>query len=101
MISIECHRSGERCPGKREFNNRIEINRVRSGEIDVAIPFKLYHIMEKPYHRKYSLRLVIYRYVGISSSYCGKINDMINKLYDMINKLLMILLINKLLMPMI
>ena len=57
--------------------------------------------MEKPYHRKYSLRLVIYRYVGISSSYCGKINDMINKLYDMINKLLMILLINKLLMPMI
>ena len=38
MISIECHRSGERCPGKREFN-RIEINRVRSGEIDVAIPF--------------------------------------------------------------
>ena len=41
MISIECHRSGERCPGKREFDNRIEINRVRSGEIDVAIPFKL------------------------------------------------------------
>ena len=41
MISIECHRSGERCPGKREFNNRIEINRVRSGEIDVAIPFKM------------------------------------------------------------
>ena len=40
MISIECHRSGERCPGKREFGNRIEINRVRSGEIDVAIPFK-------------------------------------------------------------
>ena len=40
MISIECHRSGERCPGKREFDNRIEINRVRSGEIDVAIPFK-------------------------------------------------------------
>ena len=39
MISIECHRSGERCPGKREFDNRIEINRVRSGEIDVAIPF--------------------------------------------------------------
>ena len=41
MISIECHRSGERCPGKREFDNRIEINRVRSGEIDVAIPFKV------------------------------------------------------------
>ena len=41
MISIECHRSGERCPGKREFDNRIEINRVRSGEIDVAIPFNL------------------------------------------------------------
>ena len=40
MISIECHRSGERCPGKREFDNRIDINRVRSGEIDVAIPFK-------------------------------------------------------------
>ena len=40
MISIECHRSGERCPGKREFDNRIEINPVRSGEIDVAIPFK-------------------------------------------------------------
>ena len=39
MISIECHRSGERCPGKREVDNRIEINRVRSGEIDVAIPF--------------------------------------------------------------
>ena len=41
MISIECHRSGERCPGKREFDNRIEINRVRSGEIDVAIPFNV------------------------------------------------------------
>ena len=42
MISIECHRSGERCPGKREFDNRIEINRVRSGGQvrNVAIPFK-------------------------------------------------------------
>ena len=42
MISIECHRSGERCPGKREFDNRIEINRVRSGEIMwLYIPFNL------------------------------------------------------------
>ena len=40
MISIECHRSGERCPGKREFDNRIEINRVRSGEIMWLFPFK-------------------------------------------------------------
>ena len=38
MISIECHRSGERCPGKREFDNRIEINRVRSGEIMWLFP---------------------------------------------------------------
>ena len=38
MISIQCHRSGERCPGKREFNNRIEINRVRSGEIMWLFP---------------------------------------------------------------
>ena len=38
MISIECHRSGERCPGKREFDNRIEINRVRSGEIMCIFP---------------------------------------------------------------
>ena len=45
MISIECHRSGERCPGKREFDNRIEINRVRSGEIDVAIPFKIEFVL--------------------------------------------------------
>ena len=45
MISIECHRSGERCPGKREFDNRIEINRVRSGEImwlfPLSTPLKL------------------------------------------------------------
>ena len=40
MISIECHRSGERCPGKREFDNRIEINRVRSGEIMWLFPLK-------------------------------------------------------------
>ena len=38
MISIECHRSGERCPGKREFDNRIEINRVRSVEIMWLFP---------------------------------------------------------------
>ena len=38
MISIKCHRSGERCPGKREFDNRIEINRVRSGEIMWLFP---------------------------------------------------------------
>ena len=47
MISIECHRSGERCPGKREFDNRIEINRVRSGEIDVAIPFNFIQSFEE------------------------------------------------------
>ena len=41
MISIECHRSGERCPGKREFDNRIEINRVRSGEIMWLFPLKV------------------------------------------------------------
>ena len=41
MISIECHRSGERCPGKREFDNRIEINRVRSGEIMWLFPLTL------------------------------------------------------------
>ena len=40
MISIECHRSGERCPGKREFDNRIEINRVRSGEIMWLFPLR-------------------------------------------------------------
>ena len=52
MISIECHRSGERCPGKREFDNRIEINRVRSGEIDVAIPFNFTLVKPKcPCHR--------------------------------------------------
>ena len=42
MISIECHRSGERCPGKREFDNRIEINRVRSGEIMWLFPLIIY-----------------------------------------------------------
>ena len=41
MISIKCHRSGERCPGKREFDNRIEINRVRSGEIMWLFPLKI------------------------------------------------------------
>ena len=41
MISIECHRSGERCPGKREFDNRIEINRVRSGEIMWLFPLTI------------------------------------------------------------
>ena len=40
MISIECHRSGERCPGKREFDNRIEIKRVRSGEIMWLFPLR-------------------------------------------------------------
>ena len=44
MISIECHRSGERCPGKREFDNRIEINRVRSGEIMWLFPLMLYRM---------------------------------------------------------
>ena len=41
MISIECHRSGERCPGKPEFDNRIEINRVRSGEIMWLFPLSI------------------------------------------------------------
>ena len=41
MISIECHRSGERCPGKREFDNRIEINRVRSGEMMWLFPLRV------------------------------------------------------------
>ena len=48
MISIECHRSGERCPGKREFDNRIEINRVRSGEIMWLFPL-IYLIPTKIY----------------------------------------------------
>ena len=40
MISIECPRSGEWCPGKREFDNRIEINRVQSGEIMWLFPLR-------------------------------------------------------------
>ena len=51
MISIECHRSGERCPGKREFDNRIEINRVRSGEIMWLFPLSnnmLYRLVWSP-----------------------------------------------------
>ena len=47
MISIECHRSGERCPGKREFDNRIEINRVRSGEIMWLFPLNHVQAGEK------------------------------------------------------
>ena len=49
MISIECHRSGERCPGKREFDNRIEIKRVRSGEIMWLFPLiytDMYHFIK-------------------------------------------------------
>ena len=49
MISIECHRSGERCPGKREFDNRMEINRVRSGEIMWLFPLTL-HIVHGVYN---------------------------------------------------
>ena len=45
MISIECHRSGERCPGKREFDNRIEINRVRSGEIMWLFPLSYPYLL--------------------------------------------------------
>ena len=52
MISIECHRSGERCPGKREFDNRIEINRVRSGEIMWLFPLSVHM------HRLLSTRAV-------------------------------------------
>ena len=52
MISIECHRSGERCPGKRDFDNRIEINRVRSGEIMWLFPLSSKIRMSAFFRRK-------------------------------------------------
>ena len=61
MISIECHRSGERCPGKREFDNRIEINRVRSGEIMWLFPLS---------SKISSVRLTLSRWRPIKEKWC-------------------------------
>ena len=76
MISIECHRSGERCPGKREFDNRIEINRVRSGEIMWLFPLR----KSRNLFLAVSLFLSVYVYVSrwlspclslsVSASFC-------------------------------